>query len=88
MRPGAPHFVYGPENAITHGGHFYSSSLMQATVESLVHTFILSDFISNTFHHPSRQLLRRIVIFWAVALLGQKPLTPEGKSAAVLICMC
>jgi len=57
MRPGVPHFVYGLESAITHGGHFYSSSLMQATLQSLVHTFVLSDFISNMFHYPSRQLL-------------------------------
>jgi hypothetical protein len=88
MRPGEPHFVYGPENAITHGGHFYSSSLMQASIRSLIHTFVLSDFISNTFHHESRQLLRQIVNFWAVALLAQKPVTSEGKSAAVLNCTC
>ena len=77
MQPGVPHFVYGLENTIIHGGHFYSSSLIQATVESLIHTFILSNFISNTFHHPSRQLLRRIVIFWGLSLL-EKRLTPQG----------
>jgi len=84
MQPGTPHFVYGLENSITHGGHFYSSSLMQATTTSLVHSFILSDFISNTFHHPSRQLLRRIVIFWGLALL-ENHFTPEGKSQLLFI---
>jgi hypothetical protein len=83
MQPGVPHFVYGLENTIIHGGHFYSSSLMQATAESLVHSFVLSNFISNTFHHPSRQLLRRIVIFWSLALLESR-LTSTGKSAATL----
>ncbi len=82
MQPGVPHFVYSLENAIIHGGHFYSSSLMQATVQSLIHTFILNEFITNTFHHPSRQLLRHIITFWGLALL-EKCITPEGKSATV-----
>lgn len=77
MRPGVPHSVYGVENTIIHGGHFYCASQMQAIVQSLVHTFILSDFISNTFHTPSRELLRRIVIFWAVGLL-LSPFSPQG----------
>ena len=83
MRPGVPHFVYGLEDTIIHGGHFYSSSLMQATAESLVHSFVLSDFISNTFHDPSCQLLRRIVLFWGHALL-EKRLTSKGKAAVAL----
>jgi len=78
MRPGVPHFVYGLEDAIIHGGHFYSSSLIQATVQSLLHTFVLSDFISNTYHNPARQLLRRIVIFWGLGVLGQC-IDQEGK---------
>lgn len=86
MQPGVPHFVYGLENTIIHtiihGGHFYSSSLMQATLQSLIHTFILNTFISNTFYHPSRQLLRCIVTFWRLALL-EKCITPEGMSATV-----
>jgi hypothetical protein len=87
MQPGAPHFVYGLENTIIHGGHFYSSSLMQATLRSMIHTFVLSDFISNTFHHPSRQLLRRIVIFWGLAFLENR-LTSQGESAAALRSTC
>ena len=87
MRPGVPHFVYGLEDAIIHGGHFYSSSLMQATTQSLIHTFVLSDFISNTFHNPSRQLLRRIVTFWGLGVVGLG-VDPEGKSAAIFNCTC
>jgi hypothetical protein len=87
MRPGVPHFVYGLEDAITHGGHFYSSSLMQATLQSLIHTFVLSDFISNTNHNPSRQLLRRIVTFWGLGVLGLC-VDREGKCTAIsLLCM-
>ena len=78
MRPGVPHYVYGVENTIIHGGHFYCASQMQATVESLVHTFVLSDFISNTFHHPSRQLLHHIVVFRALRLL-QHPFGENGE---------
>jgi hypothetical protein len=87
MRPGVPHFVYGLENAIIHGGHFYSSSLIQVTLQSLIHTFVLNEFISNTFHHPSRQLLRRIVTFWGLAFL-EKRVTPEGKSTTILHSTC
>ena len=87
MQPGVPHFVYGLEDTIVHGGHFYSSSLMQATLRGMVHTFVLSNFISNTFHYPSRQLLRRIIIFWGLALL-ENHLTSQGESAAGLHCPC
>ena len=87
MQPGMPHFVYGLDHTIIHGGHFYGSSSMQATETSLVHTFVLSNFISNTFHHPSRRLLRRIAIFWGLSLLDGK-FTPEGKSGASLHCRC
>lgn len=69
MRPGVPHYVYGVDNTIIHGGHFYCASQMQSTVESLVHSFILNEFISNTVHHASRELLRSIVVFWAEGLL-------------------
>ena len=37
MRPGTPHFVYGPEHTICYGGHYYSTCLMQETLFSLVH---------------------------------------------------
>ena len=78
MRPGVPHFVYGLEDAITHGGHFYSSSLIQATVQSLIHTFVLSDFISNTFHNSSRLLLRRIVLLWGLGVVALR-VDDDGK---------
>jgi len=69
MHPGVPHYVYGVKNTIIHGSHFYCASQMQSTVESLVHTFILSNFILNTFHHPSRELLCHIIVFWTLRLL-------------------
>jgi hypothetical protein len=87
MRPGVPHFVYGLEDAITHGGHFYSTSVMQDTLQSLVHTFILNEFISNTFHHPSRQLLRRIIVFWGCGIM-ENCVTPQGRLAAVSCNFC
>lgn len=77
MQPCVPHFVYGPEHTITYGGHFYSSCLMQMTVESLIHSFVASDLITNISHHPSRQLLRRIVLFYGLGLV-EKSLSPQG----------
>jgi len=69
MQPGVPHFVYGPENAICSGGHYYATCLMQATLQSLVHSFVVGDFITNIIHHPSRQLLRRIVLLYGLGLV-------------------
>jgi hypothetical protein len=86
MRPGTPHFVYGIENTIIHGGHFYCSTLMQSTLEGLVHTFVLSNFLTNTFHYPSRELLRKIVLFWAYGFL-EKSLNPQGTSTVIFHCL-
>lgn len=69
MRPGVPHFVYGPEHTICSGGHYYATCLMQATLQSLVHSFVIGDFVTNIRHHPSRQLLRRIVLFYGKGLV-------------------
>jgi hypothetical protein len=69
MRPGVPHFVYGPEHTLCYGGHFYTTSLMQATLTSLAHSFIVGDLITNATHHPSRSLLRRIVLLFHVGLM-------------------
>jgi hypothetical protein len=78
MRPGTPHFVYGPENTICYGGHYYSTCLMQETLFSLVHSFVISEFIMNITHHPSRQLLRRIVLFYGLGLVENR-LKVEGR---------
>jgi hypothetical protein len=52
---------------------------MQMTLQSLIHSFVLNDFITNTTHHPSRQLLRRIVLFFGLGLVEGR-LELEGKS--------
>ena len=72
MQPGTPHFVYGVENTICYGGHFYSTCLMQRTLQSLVHSFMVSDFITNTNHHESRALLRRILIFYGLGKMEKR----------------
>lgn len=69
MKANMPHFVYGLEPAIIHGGHFYMMDLMQETLQSLVHSLVLSDFITNITHHPSRALLRRMLIFCYMGLV-------------------
>ena len=72
MRPGVPHFVIGPEDAICYGGHFYATSHMHTTLQSLVHSFVVSDFITNITHHPSRSLLRRIVLLYYIGLVEER----------------
>jgi len=72
MRPGVPHFVFGPEDTICSGGHFYATSLMQQTLRSMVHSFVVSEFITNITHHPSRSLLRRIVLLYRIGLVEQR----------------
>jgi hypothetical protein len=72
MRPGVPHFVFGPEDTICYGGHFYATSLMQNTLQSLVHSFVVGDFVTNITHHPSRSLLRRIVLLYRIGLMEDR----------------
>ena len=78
MRPVTPHFVYGSENTICYGGNYYLTCLMQETLFSLVHSFVISEFIMNITHHPSRQLLRQIVLFYGLGLVENR-LKVEGR---------
>ncbi|KAF8969125.1 hypothetical protein BDZ97DRAFT_1915488 [Flammula alnicola] len=43
--------------------------LMQRSVQSLLHSFALSNFITNITHHPSRALLRRMLMFCYMGLI-------------------
>jgi hypothetical protein len=57
---------------------------MQKTLQSLIHSFVLSNFITNISHYPSRGLLRRIVIFYGLGILGNS-LKKTGKSFVFLL---
>ncbi|KAF8896910.1 hypothetical protein CPB84DRAFT_1848087 [Gymnopilus junonius] len=86
MRANQPHAVYGKEATIIHGGHFYLSSMMEVTVQSLIHTFILDQFLSNTTYHQSHLLLHRIIDFYRMGLLEEQyvdPGTCETTSASM-----
>ncbi|PPQ83530.1 hypothetical protein CVT25_006959 [Psilocybe cyanescens] len=72
MRANQPHAVYGKEPTIIHGGHFYLTSLMEKTAESIIHSFVMDQFLTNTVHYRSRQLLRRIVDFCRLGFLEKK----------------
>lgn len=72
MQPNTPHLVFGMEDSICYGSHFYSTMLMQRTLEGVIHSFMLDKFITNTTHLASRSLLRRIVIFYLDGLMGGK----------------
>ncbi|KAF8158593.1 hypothetical protein B0H34DRAFT_656250, partial [Crassisporium funariophilum] len=69
MRANTPHLVYGIEACIIHGGHFYMMDLMQRSVQSLLHSFALSNFITNIMHHPSRALLWQMLMFCYMGLI-------------------
>ena len=68
MRPGTPHYVVTPENAITWGRHFYASSSMQDTVLGVVQTFVMDYGLTNALHDKSRTLLRRMMAMWSESL--------------------
>jgi hypothetical protein len=69
MLPNSAHWVYGIDDVIAQGGHYYSSYLMQETLQGVVHAFVLNKFLTNTEHIPSRHLLQRILIFYQVGLI-------------------
>ena len=69
IRASQPHFVLGIEPTIIHGGHFYMMDLMQETLQGLVHSFMLSSFITNTSHYSSHAILRRMLMFCYMGLI-------------------
>ena len=68
MMPCQPHFVFGYAHTICLGGHYYLSNQMQQTLRGLIHSFILHKFLTNT-SHPTRILLRRMILFYHMGLL-------------------
>jgi hypothetical protein len=68
MMPSQPHFVFGYAHSICLGGHYYLTNQMQRTLQGLVHSFILHNFLTNT-SHPTGVLLRRMVLFFHMGLL-------------------
>jgi hypothetical protein len=76
MKANTPHFVYGITPAICHGGHYYATSLMQETLQGLIHAFVLDQFLTNTQHFATRPVLRRILLFYHLGLIeGSIPST-------------
>lgn len=70
MRPNTPHAVYTPDHAICMGGHFYATSTMQSTMFGLIHSFMAGLLVTNTSHQVSRNLIRRIALFYHAMLVG------------------
>ena len=83
MLPNTPHFVFGMENSICYGGHFYSTMTMQRTLSGLIHSFMLDKFVTNTAHQASRQLLRRILVLYLHGLMDKK-ISTEGMKLILL----
>ncbi|PPR03026.1 hypothetical protein CVT24_012289 [Panaeolus cyanescens] len=71
MRAGQLHMVVGPVDTICRGFHFYGGNLMQYTLSALIHTFSLNEYITNTTHAASRQILRSITIFFYGVLFAK-----------------
>ena len=87
MRPNTPHFVFGMENTICYGGHFYCTSTMQQTLSGVIHSFMLDKFLTNTSHQASRQLLRRILMFYLHGLMDKK-ISSQGVKLSILLYFC
>lgn len=68
MLPSQPHFVISYEHSISLGGHYYLTENMQETLQGLIHSFILHRFLTN-ISHPTRVLLRRIILFYHMGLV-------------------
>ncbi|KAF8884579.1 hypothetical protein CPB84DRAFT_1850624 [Gymnopilus junonius] len=81
MKPSTPHFVYGITAAVCHGGHYYMTSLMQDTLQGVIHAFVLNNFLTNTAHWPTRQIFRRILLFYHLGLV--EGCVPSSDRAAV-----
>lgn len=64
MPPGIPHWVLGTSNALCIGRHFYSSSTIQSSVITIVHTFLLGGAVTNEDHLDTRSLLYQLMVFW------------------------
>lgn len=83
MMPGQPHFVFGYAHSICLGGHYYLTDHMQKTLQALIHSFILHKFLTN-ISHPTRVLLRRIVLFYHMGLI-EKEISHSGMSVLSII---
>ena len=68
MMPCQPHFVFGYAHLICLGGHYYLTNHMQGTLQGLIHSFILHNFLTN-ISHPTLVLLRRIILFFHMGLI-------------------
>ncbi|KAF8873848.1 hypothetical protein CPB84DRAFT_1690553 [Gymnopilus junonius] len=71
MKANTPHFVYGMEAAVCHGGHYYMTSLMQDTLQGVIHAFILNNFLTNTSHWPTCQIFHHILLFYHLGLMEE-----------------
>ncbi|KDR68473.1 hypothetical protein GALMADRAFT_44036, partial [Galerina marginata CBS 339.88] len=81
MMPYTAHLVYTASHTICSGGHLFPTSTMRYTMLGLMHTFILSNFISNTNHVPTRVLLCRMAVFYYQGLVLEKYNQDEDASA-------
>jgi hypothetical protein len=59
MRPNTPHAVVTPDAAISHGGHYLSTSTLRLTCYGYLMGFSLSTLLTNTSHTTECQLLFR-----------------------------
>ena len=69
MRPNTPYGVYNDTNAIYHGGHFIASATMKDTLSGIVDGFMSNSYAKDTCPQQTKHLIRRIVIFYHMALV-------------------
>lgn len=86
MMPCQPHFVFGYAHSICVGGHSYLTHHMQGTLRGLIHSFVLHQFLTN-IAHPTRVLLRRMVLFYHMGLIEDE-IPESGILSVSLISFC
>jgi hypothetical protein len=64
MRPNTLHYVVTLENSIVYGRHFYPTSTVQRSVLGIIHTFVMSNGITNMLHDTLHTMLRRMMVMW------------------------
>jgi len=81
VRPCRPYAVVTLDHSICEGGHIYTWSTIQDTVYGIFHTFVESQFVTNTEHTwESKELLRRIVTYYHLHFVEEKK-SQRGESA-------
>jgi len=69
LQPNTPYFLFTAQHAICHAGSFYATSTMQDTFYGIIINFVADPVSDIPQHRTSRRLLRRMIMFYHLALV-------------------